>query len=126
MRTIRAVGISAKPSAPVAIDYAAKVVADLRKRGFEICLDFATADKPTRTPASPTSGGGRISHPCSGAMLTPPSRPPMLTNRPLVLPGSRETAVGCPPAVKELSLGLEGGGGARNGQNTHLKTNTTV
>ena len=45
MRTIRAVGISAKPTAPVAIDYAAKVVADLRKRGFEICLDFATADK---------------------------------------------------------------------------------
>ena len=45
MRTIRAVGISAKPAAPVAIDYAAKVVADLRKRGFEICLDFATADK---------------------------------------------------------------------------------
>ena len=45
MRTIRAVGISAKPSAPVAVEYAAKVVADLRKRGYEICLDFATADK---------------------------------------------------------------------------------
>jgi len=45
MRKIRAVGISAKPTAPVALQYAAKVIEDLRQRGIEVCLDFATADK---------------------------------------------------------------------------------
>lgn len=42
---IRSVGISAKMTSKTALDYAAGVVADLRKRGFEVCLDFATADK---------------------------------------------------------------------------------
>jgi NAD+ kinase len=45
MRKIRAVGISAKPTAPVALQYAAKVIEDLRRRGIDVCLDFATADK---------------------------------------------------------------------------------
>jgi NAD+ kinase len=45
MRKIRAVGISAKPTAPVALQYAAKVIEDLRQRGINVCLDFATADK---------------------------------------------------------------------------------
>ena len=45
MRKIRAVGISAKPTAPVAVQYAAKVVQDLRRRGIEVRLDFATGDK---------------------------------------------------------------------------------
>ena len=42
---MRSVGISAKISSQQALDYAAQVVADLRKRGLEVCLDFATADK---------------------------------------------------------------------------------
>jgi len=45
MRKIRAVGISAKPTAPVALQYAAKVIEDLRQRGINVCIDFATADK---------------------------------------------------------------------------------
>jgi NAD+ kinase len=45
MRKIRAVGISAKPTTPVALQYAAKVIEDLRQRGLDVCLDFATADK---------------------------------------------------------------------------------
>jgi NAD+ kinase len=45
MRKIRAVGISAKPTAPVALQYAAQVIEDLRQRGIDVCLDFATADK---------------------------------------------------------------------------------
>jgi NAD+ kinase len=42
---VRKIGIVAKVTAPEAIDYAARVAADLRKRGYEICLDFGTADK---------------------------------------------------------------------------------
>ena len=42
---MRSIGISAKVTSRVALDYAAKVVADLRQRGIEVCLDFATADK---------------------------------------------------------------------------------
>jgi NAD+ kinase len=45
MRKIRSVGISAKPTAPVALQYAAKVIEDLRQRGIDVCIDFATADK---------------------------------------------------------------------------------
>jgi NAD+ kinase len=45
MRKIRAVGISAKPTTPVAVQYAAKVVEDLRRRGIDVRLDFATGDK---------------------------------------------------------------------------------
>ena len=42
---MRSIGISAKITSETSLDYAAKVAADLRKRGFEVCLDFATADK---------------------------------------------------------------------------------
>src|SRR5581483_7716612 len=42
---MRTVGIAAKLSSQTAIDYASRVAADLRKRGYEICLDFGTADK---------------------------------------------------------------------------------
>ena len=42
---MRNIGISAKITSHVALDYAAKVIADLRQRGIEVCLDFATADK---------------------------------------------------------------------------------
>lgn len=42
---MRAIGISAKITSRTALDYAAKVIADLRTRGIEVCLDFATADK---------------------------------------------------------------------------------
>lgn len=42
---IRTVGISAKVTSPVALDYAARVIADLRQRGLGVCLDYATADK---------------------------------------------------------------------------------
>ncbi len=42
---MKTVGIAAKVTSPVAIDYASRVSADLRKRGYEICLDFGTADK---------------------------------------------------------------------------------
>jgi NAD+ kinase len=42
---VRTIGIAAKITSPVAIEYAAGVAADLRKRGYEVCLDFGTADK---------------------------------------------------------------------------------
>ena len=42
---MRSVGISAKITSPVALEYASKVIADLRGRGMTVCLDFATADK---------------------------------------------------------------------------------
>jgi NAD+ kinase len=42
---MRAIGISAKITSRTALDFAAKTVADLRKRGLDVCLDFATADK---------------------------------------------------------------------------------
>jgi NAD+ kinase len=42
---MRTVGISAKISSSEALDYAAKTVRDLRARGLEVVLDFATADK---------------------------------------------------------------------------------
>ncbi len=42
---MRTIGIAAKVTSSVAIDYASRVAADLRKRGYEICLDFGTADK---------------------------------------------------------------------------------
>ncbi len=39
------IGISAKIASPAALDYAARVAADLRARGLDVCLDYATADK---------------------------------------------------------------------------------
>ena len=42
---IQTIGISAKETAPQALDYAARVIADLRQRGLGVCLDYATADK---------------------------------------------------------------------------------
>ncbi|HKB79778.1 MAG TPA: NAD(+)/NADH kinase [Thermoanaerobaculia bacterium] len=42
---MRTIGIAAKVSSPEAVEYASRVAADLRKRGYDICLDFGTADK---------------------------------------------------------------------------------
>ena len=42
---MRSIGISAKITSRTALDYAAKVIADLRARNLTVCLDFATADK---------------------------------------------------------------------------------
>src|SRR6266568_8802806 len=42
---MKIVGIAAKTTSSDAIEYASRVAADLRKRGYEICLDFGTADK---------------------------------------------------------------------------------
>jgi len=42
---VKSIGIAAKITSQTAIDYASRVAADLRKRGYEICLDFGTADK---------------------------------------------------------------------------------
>jgi len=42
---MRTIGISAKITSPNALEYAARIAADLRARGFEVCFDYATADK---------------------------------------------------------------------------------
>ena len=42
---IRRVSISAKHTSRAALDTAAKTAADLRARGYEVCFDYATADK---------------------------------------------------------------------------------
>jgi NAD+ kinase len=42
---VRNIGIAAKITSEEAIAYASSVAADLRKRGYDICLDFGTADK---------------------------------------------------------------------------------
>ena len=42
---MKTIGIAAKVTSPEAIEYASRVAADLRARGYEICLDFGTADK---------------------------------------------------------------------------------
>jgi len=42
---VKTVGIAAKVTSEPAIEYASRVAADLRKRGYDICLDFGTADK---------------------------------------------------------------------------------
>jgi NAD+ kinase len=42
---MQTIGISAKVTSPAALDYAARVAADLRQRGLAVCLDYATADK---------------------------------------------------------------------------------
>jgi NAD+ kinase len=42
---VKTVGIAAKITSEEAIEYARRVADDLRKRGYEICLDFGTADK---------------------------------------------------------------------------------
>ncbi len=42
---MKTIGISAKITSDEALQFAAKVAADLRARDFGVCLDFATADK---------------------------------------------------------------------------------
>jgi len=42
---VKTIGIAAKTTSEPAVEYASRVAADLRKRGYEICLDFGTADK---------------------------------------------------------------------------------
>ena len=42
---MKTIGIAAKTTSEPAVEYASRVAADLRKRGYEICLDFGTADK---------------------------------------------------------------------------------
>jgi NAD+ kinase len=42
---MRSVGITAKITSDEALQYAAKVIAQLRTRGIDVCLDYATADK---------------------------------------------------------------------------------
>jgi len=42
---MQTIGISAKITSPEALEYAAKVAADLRGRGLGVCFDYATADK---------------------------------------------------------------------------------
>ena len=42
---IRRIALSAKTTSRAALDTAAKTAADLRRRGFEVCFDYATADK---------------------------------------------------------------------------------
>jgi hypothetical protein len=40
---VKTIGIAAKTTSEPAIEYASRVAADLRKRGYEICLDFGTS-----------------------------------------------------------------------------------
>lgn len=42
---MKTIGIAAKITSDAAIEHAARTAADLRKRGYDICLDFGTADK---------------------------------------------------------------------------------
>ena len=42
---MQTIGISAKITSPAALDYASRVIDDLRGRGLGVCLDYATADK---------------------------------------------------------------------------------
>lgn len=42
---VKTIGISAKITSDEALQFAAKVAADLRARDFGVCLDYATADK---------------------------------------------------------------------------------
>jgi len=42
---MQTIGISAKVTSPAALDFASRVAADLRGRGLDVCLDYATADK---------------------------------------------------------------------------------
>jgi NAD+ kinase len=42
---MQTIGISAKITSPEALEYAAKIAADLRGRGLNVCFDYATADK---------------------------------------------------------------------------------
>jgi NAD+ kinase len=42
---MQTIGISAKVTSPEALEYAAKVAADLRRRGLNVCFDYATGDK---------------------------------------------------------------------------------
>jgi len=42
---VKTIGIAAKITSDVALDYARKVGDDLRERGYDICFDFGTADK---------------------------------------------------------------------------------
>ena len=51
---MRTVGISAKISAPAALQYATSVAADLRRRGLQVCFDKATAAAVSDGGACPT------------------------------------------------------------------------
>jgi len=42
---VKTIGIAAKITSEAAIEYAARVAEDLRRRGYEVCFDFGTADK---------------------------------------------------------------------------------
>jgi hypothetical protein len=42
---VKTVGIAAKITFEEALSYASRVAEDLHKSGYEICLDFGTADK---------------------------------------------------------------------------------
>src|SRR2546428_3196791 len=42
---MKTIGIAAKITSQPAIEYASRVAADLRKRGYDICFDCGTADK---------------------------------------------------------------------------------
>lgn len=57
---MKTIGIAAKTTSQPAIEYAAQVASDLRKRGFEVCLDFGTADKLSdRGPCTSKSDLGK-------------------------------------------------------------------
>jgi len=45
LKIVKTIGIAAKITSDVAIDYARKVADELRQRGYDICFDFGTADK---------------------------------------------------------------------------------
>ncbi|HEY6842692.1 MAG TPA: NAD(+)/NADH kinase [Thermoanaerobaculia bacterium] len=57
---MKTIGIAAKTTSQPAIEYAASVAADLRRRGYDVCLDFGTADKLNdRGPCSSKSDLGK-------------------------------------------------------------------
>ena len=45
LHRVKTIGISAKITSDDALQFAAKVAADLRARGFGVCFDYGTADK---------------------------------------------------------------------------------
>jgi NAD+ kinase len=57
---IQRIGISAKSTSRVALDFASKVAAELRDRGLEVCFDYGTADKLNdRGPCVPKAELGK-------------------------------------------------------------------
>ena len=70
---IRQIGISAKISSRAALDTAARTAADLRGRGFEVCFDYATADRLNdRGPCAANTDNRR--HRTATATRAKPSR----------------------------------------------------